>query len=597
MDLLDQLELSKDAFAGRIAIVTGGARGIGEQVARALAHLGAHTIILDKLDKGEATAAQIRGNDRSAEFMKVDLTDLDVLERVVQDVLEAHGRVDVLVNNASKLEMERFENTPIAYWDELHQTTVRASAFLISKLLPGMLENDFGVICNTMAAEGFAYSGPFSSAMVGQRSMILTLAGEVGAEKNVSVMGFAPGATDTPLVAGLADGYEKFHGITLSHWVDNVLNNPGYDGLMPAEHSGASYAYCLAHAKEYHGQIADAFHPLIRHGIIELDQAKHKGETSAEKDALAPVNVTNEYIWKISSVNRNLEQRIDERTKELEAANQDLASQKQLIEEMSSKISKYLPEQVYESIFSGEIDAEIASRRKHLTIFFSDIRDFTVRTDRLEPEALSAILNDYFTAMTEIAQFHGATIDKFIGDAMLAFFGDPKTDGPDRDAERCILMAIEMQRRMLKLEDAHAKLGLHQPLEIRIGINSGFCTVGNFGSRDRMDYTVIGSPVNVAARLQEMTEPNTILVSENTRSLTVGKFEFAPKGRLALKGIEEEIEAHQVQFELEAPLGKETVMDAQLASMGERLAGMDLESLGATEKQKLLDAMSRLLKS
>jgi adenylate cyclase len=295
-------------------------------------------------------------------------------------------------------------------------------------------------------------------------------------------------------------------------------------------------------------------------------------------------------------VNRNLEQRIDERTKELEAANQDLASQKQLIEEMSSKISKYLPEQVYKSIFSGEIDAEIASRRKHLTIFFSDIRDFTVRTDRLEPEALSAILNDYFTAMTEIAQFHGATIDKFIGDAMLAFFGDPETDGPDRDAERCILMAIEMQRRMPKLEDAHAKLGLHQPLEIRIGINSGYCTVGNFGSYERMDYTIVGSTVNVAARLQSACAPNAILVSSNTQALIGESFQLESQGWLSLKGIAEEVEAFEVQFEIEAASTAEPSIDEQLAALREQLTRIDLEQLGEEEKESLMSSMSKLLK-
>ena len=251
----------------------------------------------------------------------------------------------------------------------------------------------------------------------------------------------------------------------------------------------------------------------------------------------------------VSSVNRNLELRIEERTRDLEETNRQLANQKKYIEEISAKISRYLPQQVYQSIFRGEIGAEIESRRKPLTVFFSDIRDFTPRTERLEPEALSEILNSYFSSMTEIARAHGATIDKFIGDAILAFFGDPQSDGPEKDAERCVLMAIDMQRRMFELKNTFGKLGLHDPLEIRIGINSGYCTAGNFGSYERMDYTIIGSPVNVAARLQSACTPNAILVSSNTQALVTEVFQFVSRGEMSLKGIGEAVEAFEVQFD------------------------------------------------
>ena len=450
MELLDRLGLELGSFDGRVAVVTGAARGIGEQVARALAHLGAYTIILDILESGEEVASQIRGNTRSAEFRHIDLADLEALERVQGEILEAHGRVDILVNNASKLHYVRFTETPTALWDELHQTTVRASSFLIAKFLPIMAKNNFGVICNTVAAEGIPYGAHFSAAMVGQRSMILSLAGEVGRSgiSNVSVFGFAPGVVDTPLFAGLAPHSLEFRGMTQEEYIESFIGNPGYEGLMPAEDCGASYVYCLSHAKEYHGQIADAFHPLISHGIISPQESEDE-ELARVTDNVDPsIWAVHDYVKGISSVNRNLEIRIEERTRELEAANQRLASQKQLIEDFSSKLSRYLPQQVYQSIFSGEIDAEIQSRRKHLTVFFSDIRDFTRKTERLEPEALSEILNTYFSQMAEIARAHGATIDKFVGDAILAFFGDPESLGAERDAEQCIQMAIEMQQCM-----------------------------------------------------------------------------------------------------------------------------------------------------
>ena len=289
----------------------------------------------------------------------------------------------------------------------------------------------------------------------------------------------------------------KFRGVTQEEYIKHFVQNPGYEGLMPAEHCGASYVYCLAHAKAYQGQIADAFHPLINHGIIT--PGNDEEELLRVSDNVDPsIWQIHDYVHGFSNLNRNLETRIVERTKELEAANQKLAQQKQHIEDVSTKISRYLPRQIYESIFAGEIDTDIASRRRNLTIFFSDICDFSRKTERLEPEALSEILNNYFSEMTEIARAYGATIDKFIGDAILIFFGDPNTEGPVKDGEACVAMAIDMQRRMGALRDSYDHLGLNEPLEMRIGINSGYCTVGNFGSFERIDYTIVGTPVNIA---------------------------------------------------------------------------------------------------
>ena len=594
MELLGKLGLKHGTFNGRIAVVTGAARGIGEQVALALAHLGAHVIILDVRTTGEVVADQINNDGGSAGFIEVDLTDLERLDAVQNEIFADHGRVDILVNNASKLNRVPFHEAPMALWDELHQTTVRASAFLISKFLPVMIDNRFGVIANTVAVEGLSYGAHFSSAMAGQRSMVLSLAGEVESGCEVSVFGFAPGVVDTQLVS--EEDYQIYYGMTREEWVRNFVDNPGYDGLMPVEHCGASYIYCLAHAKEYHGQIADAFHPLINHEIItpsDPSDERLAGMTDNVDPAALQVN---DYVQGVANVNRNLELRIEERTTKLEETNRQLANQKKYIEEISSKIARYLPQQVYQSIFSGEIGAEIESRRKLLTVFFSDIRDFTPRTERLEPEALSEVLNSYFSSMTEIARAHGATIDKFIGDAVLAFFGDPQSDGPEKDAERCVLMAIDMQRRMFELKNTFGKLGLHDPLEIRIGINSGYCTVGNFGSYERMDYTIIGSPVNVAARLQGACAPNSILVSDNTQALVAERFEFVSRGALSLKGIAEAVEAFEVQFDIDTASTAGSTVDAQLALLQEQLAQIDLEQLGKEEKQQLLTTMSKLLK-
>ena len=186
--------------------------------------------------------------------------------------------------------------------------------------------------------------------------------------------------------------------------------------------------------------------------------------------------------------------------KELETDNDFLAS-------LSMKISRYLSPQIYKSIFSGQKDVTIQTERKKLTIFFSDIKDFTATTERLQPEQITQLLNEYFTEMSKIALQHGGTVDKFIGDAMLIFFGDPETKGEAEDARACLRMALDMQRRIAELNVKWRSEGIEKPFRVRMGINTGFCNVGNFGSADRMDYTIIGAEANLAARLQSIAEP------------------------------------------------------------------------------------------
>ena len=206
-------------------------------------------------------------------------------------------------------------------------------------------------------------------------------------------------------------------------------------------------------------------------------------------------------------------------SKIIQGFNRELATANDFLATVSMKIAKYLSPQIYKSIFSGERDVTIATERKKLTIFFSDIQDFTATAERLQPEDLTALLNEYFTEMSAIALYHGATIDKFIGDAMLVFFGDPETRGVAEDARACLLMAIDMQRRLAQLNGEWRRRGIEQPFRARMGINTGFCNVGNFGSEDRMDYTIIGAEANLAARLQSIAEPGGIVMSYETYAL------------------------------------------------------------------------------
>lgn len=234
----------------------------------------------------------------------------------------------------------------------------------------------------------------------------------------------------------------------------------------------------------------------------------------------------------------------------IRAMNSELENNNNFLASISMKISRYLSPQVYKSIFSGAMDGSLKTTRKKLTIFFSDVKGFTEISERLQPEELTELINEYFTEMSDIALRHGGTIDKFIGDAILVFFGDPESRGVAEDARACVRMALDMQDRLVALNVKWRKLGAEEPFRIRIGINTGFCNVGNFGSADRMDYTILGAEANLAARLQTNAPPDGIVASYETYALVseiVSARELPP---MAMKGISREV----VPYLIEGPL-------------------------------------------
>ena len=223
-----------------------------------------------------------------------------------------------------------------------------------------------------------------------------------------------------------------------------------------------------------------------------------------------------------------------------------LADKTKALEHLSSQLAKYLSPQVYNSIFAGKQEVKIASRRKELTVFFSDIAGFTETADRLESEDLTRLLNHYLTEMSKIALSFGATIDKYVGDAIVIFFGDPETRGVGEDALACVEMAIAMRTRMRQLQDVWRASGIEKPLQCRIGINTGYCTVGNFGSEERMDYTIIGGGVNLASRLEAATTPGEILISYETYAHVRDRIHCEERGQISVKGIAHPVSTYQV---------------------------------------------------
>ena len=185
----------------------------------------------------------------------------------------------------------------------------------------------------------------------------------------------------------------------------------------------------------------------------------------------------------------------------------------------------------------------------------------------MQPEEITRLLNEYFTEMSTIALVHGGTIDKFVGDAMLIFFGDPETKGEAEDAKSCVRMAIEMQHRLDQLYVKWRSAGTEQPFRVRMGINTGYCNVGNFGSADRMDYTIIGAEANLAARLQSIAEPGRIVMSYETYALTRDMVEAHALPPITMKGISREVIPYMVDGVVDALGRKVEIFREQMSGL------------------------------
>ena len=230
----------------------------------------------------------------------------------------------------------------------------------------------------------------------------------------------------------------------------------------------------------------------------------------------------------LETLNSNLQETVERKVEELDRA---------------SELRRYVSPQLAESILAGDAEVTLGSSRKYLTTFFSDIRGFTELSERMEPEEIVDELNEYLTEMTEIVFRHDGTLDKYVGDAIMVFFGDPV---PQEDhAERAVKMALEMRDRIDELTPGWVQR-YGEPFVVGMGITTGWVTVGNIGSAVRSDYTVLGNQVNLASRLADRAEGGRILVSERTMLAVEGLAHGTVIDEVELKGVNRPIKIYDI---------------------------------------------------
>jgi len=207
---------------------------------------------------------------------------------------------------------------------------------------------------------------------------------------------------------------------------------------------------------------------------------------------------------------------------------------------LSNALSRYFPHALAQRIMK-EGKTDLIPAYKDLTILFSDISGFTKWSSDKSPEAVHNFLSDYLESMAEILFAHGGTVDKFMGDGILAFFGDP-IDMPDH-TERCLRAAIAMQKKVRVLAEKWKPI-VNIDLKVRIGVNTGKVIVGNLGNKTRIEYTVIGASVNLAQRMESNAPVGGILVTADVREKVKDKFTFPERKDVTVKGYAETIEAY-----------------------------------------------------
>ncbi|MBI3893731.1 MAG: GAF domain-containing protein, partial [Candidatus Wallbacteria bacterium] len=215
-------------------------------------------------------------------------------------------------------------------------------------------------------------------------------------------------------------------------------------------------------------------------------------------------------------------------------------------------LARYLAPELVEEVVTGRLSWQPGGELKEVTVLFSDVRGFTAASEKLSPQDVVASLNDYFALMVEEVFREGGTLDKFVGDAIMAVWGSPL--GRETDPLSAVRAAVGMQRAVGAFNVRQVAAG-RPPISMGVGINTGPAVAGNIGAPRRMDYTVIGDTVNLASRIESQTGPGQIFIGEATFQRIKGQMPVRPMGPIAVKGRTQPAWIYEITFETSEPRG------------------------------------------
>jgi adenylate cyclase len=245
-----------------------------------------------------------------------------------------------------------------------------------------------------------------------------------------------------------------------------------------------------------------------------------------------------EHFQEVARLNQQLEARVEEQMAELVR---------------TGELKRFLPHQVAEGLLAGHLSPSEGFERRKLTLLFADMVGFTDLSDTLDPEELSEVLNEYLREMTAVAVAHGGNLDNYIGDGLMVLFGAPNRAEESIQAWSALKAAFAMKERAEALTAAIRDRGIPADLRVRVGVNTGHCTVGIFGSDLMRAYKAVGFAVNVAARLQSEAEPGTVLVGFRTYALVKDRVRAEQREPLKLKGAARPVEAWEILALVDEP--------------------------------------------
>jgi len=277
---------------------------------------------------------------------------------------------------------------------------------------------------------------------------------------------------------------------------------------------------------------------------IELGKANkliYVGKTADEEVNDIAVNF-NSMLKRLNDLNRE----IKEQSVKLMVYSKDLSISYEKIkedEELRSKLSRYVGDNLINKLVDSKDKVFLENERREVTILFADIRSFSLYSETIKPEEVVTMLNQFFSAMVDIVFRNQGILDKFIGDAIMAVFGVVPSD----DISSCngVKAALEMQHAVDQWMRARKKEG-KETFEIGIGINTGYVIVGNVGSENRMDYTVIGDSVNIAAKLEEIARGGEIIIGQHTYFQTMGRFNVQKMEKIFIQNKIEPVMCYKV---------------------------------------------------